>query len=165
MPRISCYHKLTIRPWRPEQHPAEQDLYPNSPNLLSYILYGSSLENWQANRSALLVSERSGLEPWPRVTALCCVVFLGEIVYCQSASVHPGVYMGTTNRRNNAWGGGGGGGVTINLTSIPSREEKKYSQKPGYAPAVSAIWRDADLTFTWENLLNKLFCETIRGIA
>ena len=40
-----------------------------------------------------------------------CVVFLGKTLYSHSASLHPGVQMGTSMR----W------------TGIPSREELQYS--------------------------------------
>ena len=49
-----------------------------------------------------------------------CVVFLGKTLACnsQSASLHPGVQMGTS--KFNA-------GLTLQWTSIPSREEYRYS--------------------------------------
>ena len=42
-----------------------------------------------------------------------CVVFLGKTRYSHSASLHPGVQMGTRKYA----------GVTLRWTSIPSREE------------------------------------------
>ena len=46
-----------------------------------------------------------------------CVVFLGKKLYSHSASLHPGVQMGTSKML----------GVTLRWTSIPSRGEYKYS--------------------------------------
>ena len=42
-----------------------------------------------------------------------CVVFLGKTLYSHSASLHPGVQMGTSKYA----------GVTLRWTSIPSRGE------------------------------------------
>ena len=42
-----------------------------------------------------------------------CVMFLGKTLYSHSASLHPGVQMGTSNEL----------GVTLRWTSIPSRGE------------------------------------------
>ena len=42
-----------------------------------------------------------------------CVVFLGKTLYSHSASLHPGVQIGTSNEL----------GVTLRWTSIPSRGE------------------------------------------
>ena len=59
---------------------------------------------------------RSTLDQVVRVRALArdivLQVFLGKILYSQSASLHPGVQMGTS--KFNA-------GVTLGWTSIPSR--------------------------------------------
>ena len=46
-----------------------------------------------------------------------CVVFLGKTLYSHSASLHPGVQIGTSNEL----------GVTLRWTSIPSRGEWQYS--------------------------------------
>ena len=43
--------------------------------------------------SALLLIKRSGFEPW--LATLLCVVFLGKTIYSHSATLHPGVQMGT----------------------------------------------------------------------
>ena len=43
-----------------------------------------------------------------------CVVFLGKTLYSHSASLHPGVQMGTSKYV---------GGITLQWTSIPSRGE------------------------------------------
>ena len=43
-----------------------------------------------------------------------CVVFLGKMLYSHSASLHPGVQMGTSKNVL---------GVTLQWTSIPSRGE------------------------------------------
>ena len=46
--------------------------------------------DWPHGYCAGLRSELSALEPWGP-----CVVFLGKTLYSHSASLHPGVYMGT----------------------------------------------------------------------
>ena len=47
-----------------------------------------------------------------------CVVFLGKTLFSHSASLHPGVQMGTSE-----FNAGGGGGVTLLWTSILFRGE------------------------------------------
>ena len=43
------------------------------------------------NSNTVIQIEQSGLEPWPEH----CIVFLSKTLYSHSASLHPGVQMGT----------------------------------------------------------------------
>ena len=64
--------------------------------------------------SAGLRIKRSGFEPWPGH----CVVFLGKTLCSHSASLHPGVQMGTSKlsgKPDEMLGG------DLRWTSIPSR--------------------------------------------
>ena len=69
---------------------------------------------WPSGLRAGLRILRSGFEPWPDH----CVVFLGKTLYSHSASLHPGVSMGTSKlsgKPNEMLGG------YMPWTSIPSR--------------------------------------------
>ena len=76
---------------------------------------------------------RSGFEPWTGH----CVVFLCKTLYSHSASLHPGLQMGTSKLSGKPDEMLGGYQL---WTSIPSRRSDNTSirfmlQKPGYAPA------------------------------
>ena len=53
-------------------------------------------------------------------------MFLGKTLYSHSASIHPGVKLGT-GEFNAGEGGGGWDGLSLRWTGIPSRREQKYS--------------------------------------
>ena len=63
--------------------------------LANSLQYNVSVEaQWPHGKRAQLWIRWSRFEPWPG--SLCCVVFLGKTLYSHSASLHPGVQMGTS---------------------------------------------------------------------
>ena len=53
---------------------------------------GGMVASWLARPTPEQTSgKRSGVKPWPGHS----VVFLGKTIYSHSASLHPGVFMGT----------------------------------------------------------------------
>ena len=73
-----------------------------------------------------------------------CVVFLGKTLYCQSASLHPGVYMGTSEL--NAGGNHAmdqhpiQGGVEILLVDSCYRNQDKFWPDEPLGPYADFTW-------------------------
>jgi len=58
---------------------------------VGFVRVRGAVASWLV--SFCLWIEKSGFEPWPLGH---CVVFLGMTLYSHSASLHPGVQMGTS---------------------------------------------------------------------
>ena len=80
------------------------------------LLLGTCYHDYLWRRSGLMVSALLSRSSGPGASPGWghCFVFLGKTLYSHSASLHPGIYMGTGEFNINA-------GVTLRWTSIPFR--------------------------------------------